>query len=102
MTRLRHIAEFMAAFFDWVVVNVFAGNESSEWSYLPNWHAPQLWTNVCGAYYPQDPCPADPTTCGAFFVQAAAAAAFSACFSCRLRCIASRLRTLCFARWIRQ
>ena len=30
MARLRHIADLLAAAFDWVVVNVFAGRESSD------------------------------------------------------------------------
>ena len=28
MARLRHLAEFVTAVFDWIVVNVFAGSES--------------------------------------------------------------------------
>jgi hypothetical protein len=30
MARLRRIAKFVAAVFDWVLINVFAGSESGE------------------------------------------------------------------------
>jgi len=30
MARVRRIAKFVAAVFDWVLINVFAGSESGE------------------------------------------------------------------------